>query len=72
MDDKTIQRNLQTSIILFVLCLIVTIAAALLQWTEITIAMGVLAVVQAYIIYVWWHRERHRKPHFQHKPHERA
>lgn len=41
MDDKTIQRNLQTSIILFVLCLIVTIAAALLQWTEITIAMGV-------------------------------
>ena len=44
MDDKTIQRNLQTSIILFVLCLIVTIAAALLQWTEITIAMGVLAL----------------------------
>lgn len=72
MDDKTIQKNLQTSIILFVLCLIVTIAAALLQWTEITIAMGVLAVVQAYIIYVWWHRKRHRKPHFQHKPHERA
>ena len=60
MDDKTIQRNLQTSIILFVLCLIVTIA------------MGVLAVVQAYIIYVWWHRKRHRKPHFQHKFHERA
>ena len=72
MDDKTIQRNLQTSIILFVLCLIVTIAAALLQWTEITIAMGVVAVVQAYIIYVLLHRKRHRQPHFQHKFNERA
>lgn len=72
MNERTIRKNLQTSIILFVLCLIVTLTAALLQWTEIAIAMLILAVVQAYIIYVWWHRKRHWKPHFQHKPHKRA
>ncbi len=72
MNDKTIQRNLQTGIILFVLCLAVAAAAACLHWPEITIAMGVSAAVQAYIVYVWWRRKRRRKPHFQHKPHEKA
>lgn len=71
MDDNTIRKNFQTSIVLFVLCVAVAVAAALLRWTEIAVGMGAMAVLQAYFVYVWWHRKRRRKVHFRRKPQKR-
>lgn len=66
MNDKTINRNLYTSIALCVLCLLLFIAALLFQWVEIAIAMALLSLVQAYLICVWIHRKRsahrHKRP----------
>lgn len=69
MDAKTIQRNLYTSGILCVLCLLMCILALFFHWIEIAVATAVLAVIQAYMVCVWLNRKRHPKTHFRTRNH---
>ncbi|MCD8318954.1 MAG: hypothetical protein LUC45_09055 [Paraprevotella sp.] len=69
MNEKNTRRNLQTSLILCILCLLILLASLLLRWTEIAVGMGALALIQAYIAYIWWKRMRHPRTHFQERKH---
>lgn len=70
MDDKTLRRNTATSVILCILCILVGIAALLLQWKEAAIIMAALSLLQAYFIFLWLNRSRRRKKHTKEKKHD--
>lgn len=67
MDDNTVRRNLNASIILLVLCVAMCIVALLLHMLTIAVVMAVFALLQAYFCCIWLHRKRHPRHHFEHK-----
>ncbi len=67
MNEKSINRNLATSVILCVLSLLLLAAALVFNWVEIAIAMAIAALLQAYLVCVWLGRKRHPRQHFRHK-----
>lgn len=66
MNEKSINRNLATSVILCVLSLLLLTVALVFNWVEIAIAMAIAALLQAYLICVWLNRKRHPRQHFRH------
>lgn len=69
MDENIIKRNLNTSIVLCFLCLVLCVVALVFHWVWMAGIMAVLALLQAYMICIWLHRKRHPRRHFQ--PHRK-
>lgn len=67
MNEKTINRNLATSVVLCILSLLLLGAALFFGWEIIAIAMAIAALLQAYMICIWLSRKRHPREHFRNK-----
>jgi uncharacterized protein involved in cysteine biosynthesis len=61
MDEKTIKRSLNTSIVLCILCFLLCIVALIFHWVPMAIVMAAFCLLQAYMTCIWLHRKRH--PH---------
>lgn len=69
MDEKTIKRSLNTSIVLCILCFLLCIVALIFHWVLMAIVMAAFCLLQAYMTCIWLHRKRHPRRHFQ--PHRK-
>ena len=53
MDENIIKRNLNTSIVLCILCIVLCVVALVFHWVWMAGIMAVLALLQAYMICIW-------------------
>lgn len=58
MDGKLIEYNLTTSCILIILATVLCAIAIYFKWTEIAILLGILAVLQLFMVFVWYQHKR--------------